>query len=89
LTPATTIWVSERTFGIRRELKLGEGSFAWLPQFTNDRALGYRNGGILVVHNFGTDALSLPAGEVILRSIFGGDASHIAPNETVWVSLDK
>jgi alpha-glucosidase len=72
---------------IRRELKLGEGSFAWLPQYTNDRALGYRNGSILVIHNFGTDALPLPAGEVILRSIFAGDAAHIAANETVWVKL--
>ena len=72
---------------LRREHQLGEGSFAWLPQFTNDRALGYRNGGILVIHNFGTDALALPAGQVILRSIFGGDQNHIAPNETVWVKL--
>lgn len=85
----STLELYKSALHLRRELKLGEGSFAWLPQFTNDRALGYRNGGILVIHNFGTDSLSLPTGEVILRSINGSDQHHIAPNETVWVSLDK
>jgi alpha-glucosidase len=83
----STLELYKSALRIRRELKLGEGSFAWLPQYTNDRALGYRNGNILVIHNFGTDALPLPAGEVILRSIFAGDAAHIAANETVWVKL--
>ena len=83
----STLELYKRALRTRRELKLGEGSFAWLPQFTNDRALGYRNGDILVIHNFGTDALALPAGKVILRSVFSGDESHIAPNETVWVQL--
>ena len=83
----STLELYKSALRTRRELKLGEGSFAWLPQFTNDRALGYRNGSILVIHNFGTDALALPAGKVILRSVFAGDESHIAPNETVWVQL--
>ena len=83
----STLELYKSALRIRRELKLGEGSFAWLPQYTNDRALGYRNGSILVIHNFGTDALALPAGEVILRSIFASDAAHIAANETVWVKL--
>jgi hypothetical protein len=40
-----------------------------------------------VIHNFGTNGLALPTGEVILRSTFGGEPNHIAPNETVWIKL--
>ena len=83
----STLELYKSALRTRRELKLGEGSFAWLPQFTNERALGYRNGSILVIHNFGFDPLALPAGKVILRSVFAGDESHIAQNETVWVQL--
>jgi alpha-glucosidase len=83
----STLELYKSALRIRRELKLGEGSFAWLPQFTNEQALGYRNGDIVVIHNFGTSELAMPAGEVILRSANGPDQKHIAPNETVWIAL--
>jgi alpha-glucosidase len=83
----STLELYKSALRIRRQLKLGEGSFAWLPQFTNERALGYRNGQILVIHNFGRDAMAMPAGEVILRSANGLDQQHIAADETVWIKL--
>lgn len=83
----STLELYKSALRIRRELKLGEGSFAWLPQFTNDRALGYRNGGILVIHNFDSAPIAMPAGEVLLRSANESDEKHIAPNETVWIKL--
>jgi alpha-glucosidase len=83
----STLELYKSALRIRRELKLGEGSFAWLPQFTNDRALGYRNGGILVIHNFDIAPIAMPAGKVLLRSANESDEKHIAPNETVWIKL--
>lgn len=82
----STLELYKAALRIRRELKLGEGSFDWLPEYTNERALGYRNGDVVVVHNFGEDSLELPAGEVLLRSAADSAANEaIAPHETVWV----
>jgi alpha-glucosidase len=83
----STLELYKRALHIRRELKLGEGSFAWLPQFTNEISLGYRNGGILVIHNFGREPIAMPTGEVILRSANENDQKHIAADETVWIAL--
>lgn len=84
----STLELYKHALRLRRELKLGEGSFAWLPQYTNDTALGYRNGDVLIVHNFGTDALHLPPGKVLLRSSADSvEHDAIAPNETVWVHV--
>ena len=84
----STLELYKSALRIRRELKLGEGSFDWLPEFTNDRALGYRNGRVLVIHNFGEDALPLPQGSVLLRSVAGtGPTDAIGAHETVWVQL--
>ena len=83
----STLELYKSALHIRRELKLGEGSFAWLPQFTNENSLGYRNGGILVIHNFGREPIAMPTGEVILRSANESDQKHIAADETVWIAL--
>jgi alpha-glucosidase len=81
----STLELYKSALHIRRELKLGEGSFAWLPQFTNEVSLGYRNGGILVIHNFGREPIAMPSGDVILRSANETDLKHIAADETVWI----
>ncbi|MFM5968652.1 MAG: alpha-amylase family glycosyl hydrolase, partial [Micrococcales bacterium] len=82
----STLELYKAALRIRKELKLGEGSFDWLPEFVSDRALGYRNGDVLVIHNFGEDALALPAGSVLLRSFAGaGLTDPIGAHETVWI----
>ena len=84
----STLELYKSALRIRRELKLGEGSFDWLPEFTNNRALGYRNGRVLVIHNFGEDALPLPQGSLLLRSVAGaGSTDAIGAHETIWVQL--
>jgi alpha-glucosidase len=83
----STLELYKSALRIRRELKLGEGSFAWLPQFTNEISLGYRNGGILVIHNFGREPIAMPSGDVILRSANETDHKHIAADETVWIKF--
>ena len=82
----STLELYKAALRIRKELKLGEGSFDWLPEFVSERALGYRNGDVLVIHNFGADALALPAGSVLLRSVAGaGLTDPIGAHETVWI----
>lgn len=83
----STLELYKSALRLRRELKLGEGSFAWLPQFTNGNSLGYRNGGILVIHNFSRESIAMPTGKVILRSANEQDHEHIAADETVWIQL--
>jgi alpha-glucosidase len=83
----STLELYKSALRIRRELKLGEGSFAWLPQFTNEVSLGYRNGGILVIQNFGREPIAMPSGDVILRSANETDHKHIAADETVWIKF--
>jgi alpha-glucosidase len=82
----STLELYKSALRIRRELKLGEGSFDWLPEYTDAQTLGYLNGDVIVVHNFGEAAIPMPSGELLLRS--AGDASDnskIEPHETVWV----
>jgi alpha-glucosidase len=81
----STLELYKSALRTRRDLRLGEGSFDWLPEFTNGETLGFRNGSILVIHNFGKDSISLPNGDLILSS--GHDTNSIAPNETVWIKL--
>lgn len=82
----STLELYKSALQIRRNLKLGEGSFEWLPEFTNDQTLGYRNGSVVVVHNFGEASIAMPSGELLLRSAHcASSASVIEPHETVWV----
>ncbi|MEY4349675.1 MAG: hypothetical protein RL719_972 [Actinomycetota bacterium] len=93
--PGSTLQLYTDALRLRRELELGSGSFDWLPQFTNDHSLGYRNRDILVIHNFSERSLPMPTGKVIVRSIAKDPdalaevhtADAVAPNETVWVRV--
>jgi alpha-glucosidase len=70
---------------LRKELNLGSGSFEWAKEFCGERSLGFLNQGILVIHNFGTDSLPLPEGELLATSSPASPA--IEPNQTVWLRL--
>jgi len=82
----STLELYKRALWLRRELKLGEGSFEWLPEHCNNLSLGYKNGDILVIHNFGHQPINLPAGEIIASSLAGMREGHqLAANQTVWI----
>ena len=67
---------------------LGEGSFEWAPEFVSEQSLGYRNGDILVVHNFGHEPITLPTGELIASSLHGMTAGHgLVADQTVWLRI--
>lgn len=82
----STLELYKHALKMRAQLKLGEGSFEWVPEFTRETSLGYRNGDILVVHNFGEEPLELPYGEVIASSFHGMDSARsLAADQTVWL----
>jgi alpha-glucosidase len=71
---------------MRKQLALGEGSFEWVDEFVGENSLGFRNGNILVVHNFGHTPIALPAGEIIASSLHGMTEGHdLVADQTVWL----
>jgi alpha-glucosidase len=82
----STLELYKQALKLRKELKLGEGSFEWAPEFVTENSLGFVNGDILVVHNFGHAPIALPEGEIIASSIDGMTAGHaLVADQTVWL----
>ena len=82
----STLELYKHALKLRRDLKLGEGSFEWASDFVGENSLGFRNGEILVVHNFGHAPIELPAGEIIASSIEGMTSGHpLVADQTVWI----
>jgi alpha-glucosidase len=82
----STLELYKHALRLRRDLKLGEGSFEWASDFVGENSLGFRNGEILVVHNFGHAPIELPAGEIIASSIEGMTSGHpLVADQTVWI----
>jgi len=82
----STLELYKHALKLRKQYSLGEGSFEWAPQFTNANALAYRNGSMLVVHNFGDHAIQLPAGKIVASSLNGMTDGHaLAGDQTVWL----
>lgn len=82
----STLELYKLAISTRQKFALGEGSFDWLPGFTNQQVLGYRNGEVLVIHNFGTEPIELPAGEILASSLHGMKSGHqLASDQTVWI----
>jgi alpha-glucosidase len=80
IDPSSTLSLYKQALAIRRELKLGEGSFDWLIV---DAALSYQNGSVTVVHNFSDKPVGLD-GKVLLSSAQLANG-QLSPNDTAWV----
>ncbi|MEY4042798.1 MAG: hypothetical protein RL529_365 [Actinomycetota bacterium] len=82
----STLELYKHALKLRRDLKLGEGSFEWAAEFVTEHSLGFSNGDILVVHNFGHAPIELPAGEIIASSLEGMKPGHaLVADQTVWL----
>jgi alpha-glucosidase len=82
----STLELYKHALKLRKEFKLGEGSFDWIPELVTDHSLGFRNGNILIVHNFGHTPIDLPAGEIVASSLEGMTQGHpLAADQTVWL----
>jgi alpha-glucosidase len=78
--PSSTLSLYKQALALRKELKLGEGSFDWLMV---DDVLSFQNGSLTVVHNFSNAPLDLE-GKVLLSSAQLAN-SQLSPNDTAWV----
>ena len=84
----STLELYKHALQVRKDLQLGEGSFDWAPEFIGEHSLGFRNGEILVVHNFGHEPIALPRGEVVASSLHGMTSGHdLVADQTVWLKL--
>jgi alpha-glucosidase len=84
----TTLELYKHALKLRRELQLGEGSFEWVAEYVSETSLGFRNGEVLVVHNFGQAPIEIPAGEILAASIDGMTSGHpLAADQTVWIKF--
>jgi alpha-glucosidase len=82
----STLELYKHALKLRRDLKLGEGSFEWAAEFVTEHSLGFSNGDILVIHNFGHSPIELPAGEIIASSLEGMKPGHaLVADQTVWL----
>jgi len=84
-TAGSTLELYKHALAARKSWNLGNGSFEWVPGLVSPTTLAYKNGDILVVHNFGEDAVALPEGEVILQSWAGACTDALPANQTVWL----
>ncbi len=78
--PGSTLTMYQQALKLRRELKLGEGSFDWVSKTA---VLTYQNGNLRVVHNFSTEPVAIE-GEVLLSSMPLA-AGSLLPNDTAWI----
>jgi alpha-glucosidase len=86
--PGSTLELYKHALKLRKQLKLGEGSFEWIDGFLSDQVLGYRNGDYLVIHNFGSTSIELPAGHIVASSLEGMTDGHkLVDDQTVWIKV--
>ncbi len=82
----STLELYKHALRLRKQLALGEGGFEWVAELVGENSLGFRNGEILVVHNFGHTPIALPAGEIIASSLHGMREGHdLVADQTVWI----
>jgi alpha-glucosidase len=84
----STLELYKLAIRLRKELKLGDGSFEWVAEFTNEKTLGFKNGEILVIHNFGAQPLQLPALKIVASSQNGLTlGATLSADQTVWLAV--
>jgi alpha-glucosidase len=53
--PGSTLETYKQALRTRKELNLGHGTFEWANELCTENVLAYRNGSLLVTHNFETN----------------------------------
>ena len=78
----STLNLYKRALELRKELRLGEGSFDWV---SHGDLLSYQNQGVIVVHNFGEET-AIPNGQVLLSSD-PNQGENLKSNQTLWLRV--
>lgn len=82
----STLELYKTALRLRKQLSLGEGSFEWFEPLVNESSLGFTNGNVLVIHNFGELSIDLPDGEILISSQ-NGLTTSLDADQTVWLRV--
>jgi len=77
----STLTLYQLALNLRKQFKLGEGSFEWVSKTD---VLSYQNGRVQIVHNFSSEPIELN-GEVVISSMPLSKDGSLLPNDTAWV----
>ena len=81
---SSTLAFYKNALALRKELALGEGSFAWVEGHTGPESLAYENLGIRVIYNFGKSPIDLGSAQVLISSQ-PLNSGQLETNSCVWV----
>lgn len=84
----STLELYKRLLKERKLFGLGAGAFRWADEYQDKNTLAYINNGVLVLMNFGPDAVALPAGEVLVTTQHDLTAEReLEHDQVVWIKL--
>ena len=86
--PGSTLELYKRLLQERRVFGLGGGAFRWADEYQDKNTLAYINNGVLVLMNFGPDAVVVPSGEVLVTTQHDLTVEReLEHDEVVWIKL--
>jgi alpha-glucosidase len=84
----STLELYKRLLKERKAFGMGGGAFRWAEEYQDKNTLAYINNDVLVLINFGPDAVVLPAGEVLVTTQHDLTAEReLEHNQVVWIKL--
>ena len=84
----STLELYKRLLKERRAFGLGGGAFRWADEYQDKNTLAYINNDVLVLMNFGPEAVVLPAGEVLVTTQHDLTAEReLEHDQVVWIKL--
>jgi alpha-glucosidase len=86
--PGSTLELYKRLIKERKEFALGSGEFRFAPEYSSDATLAYINNGVLVISNFGPDAVNVPAGKLLVTTQHDLTVEGVLEHDqTAWIKL--
>ncbi len=84
----STLELYKRLLKERKAFGMGGGAFRWAEEYQDKNTLAYINNDVLVLINFGPDAVVLPAGEVLVTTQHDLTAEReLEHDQVVWIKL--
>ena len=84
----STLELYKRLLKERKAFGMGGGAFRWAEEYQDKNTLAYINNDVLVLINFGPDAVALPAGEVLVTTQHDLTAEReLEHDQVVWIKL--
>jgi alpha-glucosidase len=84
----STLELYKRLLKERKAFAMGGGAFRWAEEYQDKNTLAYINNDVLVLINFGPDAVALPAGDVLVTTQHDLTAEReLEHDQVVWIKL--